>query len=92
LTAAAGGVGRGARRRCLRRSSATWRRAWRGGCISAGLEPRHADDLVSVSDSYGEGPRSAGDDGEGAVVGPLERLADRVVANPDEAGVDEVCR
>ena len=52
----------------------------------------HADDLVSRPDSDGEGSRAARDDGVGAVVGALERRADGVAPNPDEAGDGEVLR
>jgi hypothetical protein len=63
------------------------------GCrVGAGLQTSHADDLVSRPDADGEGSWAARDDGEGAVVGALERRSDGVAANPDEAGGGEVSR
>ena len=66
-------------------------RRTRLGCrVCAWLQTSHADDLVSRPNSDGEGSQAARDDGEGAVVGALERLADRVTADPDAAGEDKV--
>ena len=76
----------------LRRPAAASQRAQLGCRVCAGLQTSHADDLVSRPDSDGEGSRAARDDSEGAVVGALERRADSVAANPDEAGGGEVSR
>ena len=66
-------------------------RRTRLGCrVCAGLQTSDADDLVPRPDSDGEGSRAARDDGVGAVVGALERRANGVAANPDEAGGGEV--
>ena len=63
------------------------------GCrVGAGLQTSHADDLVPRPDLDGEGSRAARDDGEGAVVGALERRTDGVAVNPDEAGGGKVLR